>query len=129
MHQDVDAFLTELRAARGVAPTTARGYANDLLQCAAFLQEQNLAPAWAEVRPAHLRRYLAHLHERSYARATIARKLSALRALYRHLLARASSTSPTWRSCSPRRMPPPPRGCGIAPSWRRSTRPGCASQS
>ena len=103
MDSYIDTFLTELRAARGVALTTARGYADDLLQCAAFFREQGLAHAWAEVRPAHLRRYLAHLHARNYARATIARKLSALRALYRHLRARDLAPSdPTVGITAPR---------------------------
>ena len=88
MESHIDAFLTELQAARGVALATARGYADDLGQCAAFLQANHLAHAWSEVRPAHLRRYLGHLHTERYARASIARKLSALRALYRHLRAR-----------------------------------------
>jgi tyrosine recombinase XerC len=103
MDSYIDTFLTELRAARGVALTTVRGYADDLLQCAAFLQEQDLAHAWAEVRPAHLRRYLAHLHAQNYARATIARKLSALRSLYRHLRARDLAPSdPTVGITAPR---------------------------
>ena len=88
MESFIDSFLTELREARGVAPTTARGYAEDLLRCAVFLREHRLAETWNEVRAAHVRRYLAHLHERNYARASIARKLSSLRALYRHLRAR-----------------------------------------
>lgn len=110
MESCVDAFLIELREARGVASATARGYASDLLLCAAFLRQHHLAQAWGDVRSAHLRRYLAHLHSGGYARGSIARKLSALRALYRHLRARNWVTSdPTVGLTAPRRPGKLPR--------------------
>jgi integrase/recombinase XerC len=106
----IDAFLTEMQAARGAAPTTLRGYARDLQQCARFLRQSGLPQDWGKVRPAHLRRFLAHLHGRGYARASIARKLSALRALYRYLAARGlASTNPTTGLSSPRRPSRLPR--------------------
>jgi len=88
MDGSIDAFLSELMQARGAAPTTVRGYAHDLQQFARFLREQHLAQAWGQVRPAHLRRFLGHLYEHDYARTSIARKLSAVRTLYRYLRAR-----------------------------------------
>ena len=110
MERLIDGFLTELRAARGVAPTTARGYADDLGRCAAFLQEQGLAQDWGEVRSAHVRRYLAHLYAKNYARASIARKLSALRALYRYLRARdLVASDPTIGLTAPRQARKLPR--------------------
>jgi len=103
MDQAIDAFLTEFRDARGASDATLRAYADDLQQCAGFLQETGLAASWPDVRPPHLRRFLAHLHEKDYARTSIARKLSSLRALYRHLKARgAASTDPTVGLTSPR---------------------------
>ena len=103
MDQAIDAFLTEFRDARGASDATLRAYADDLQQCAGFLQETGLAASWPDVRPPHLRRFLAHLHEKDYARTSIARKLSSLRSLYRHLKARgAASTDPTVGLTSPR---------------------------
>ena len=103
MDRAIDAFLTELKDGRGASDATLRAYADDLQQCAAFLQEAGLAGSWPDVRPPHLRRFLAHLHEKDYARTSIARKLSSLRALYRHLKARgAASTDPTVGLTSPR---------------------------
>ena len=103
MDQAIDAFLTEFRDARGASDATLRAYADDLQQCAGFLQETGLAASWPDVRPPHLRRFLAHLHEKDYARTSIARKLSSLRALYRHLKARgAASADPTVGLTSPR---------------------------
>ena len=103
MERTTDLVLTELKEARGAATTTVRGYARDLQQCADFLREQALAEQWEEVRPAHLRRFLAHLHERGYARASIARKLSAVRTLYRTLRRRGLAASdPTVGLSAPR---------------------------
>ena len=88
MQATIEAFLTELKEARGAAAATVRGYASDLQQWAEFLREHGLADSWQKVRPADLRRFLALLHEKSYSRTSMARKLSALRALYRYLIAR-----------------------------------------
>jgi integrase/recombinase XerC len=110
MESGIDAFLTQLREARGTAAGTVRGYASDLQQCAGFLRAQDIATSWSEVRPAHLRRFLAHLHERGYARTSIARKLSALRALYRYLFARMEVKSdPTVGIAAPRQARRLPR--------------------
>ena len=103
MDELIDAFLAELREAKGAAPTTLRGYAEDLQQCATFLREHGLAAAWSEVRPQHIRRFLAQLHSDNYARTSISRKLSSLRSLYRYLRARGlTPTDPTVGISAPR---------------------------
>ena len=110
MHSAIDSFLTEMRAARGGAPATLRAYADDLQQCANFLRSQGLADDWSLVRPPHLRRFLAHLQGQRYARTSVARKLSAIRALYRYLAARGLvSTSPAVGLSSPRQARRLPR--------------------
>jgi len=106
----IDAFLMELREARGAAPGTLRGYADDLRQGAEFFRGEGLAGSWTEVRPAHVRRYLAHLHGKDYARTSVARKLSALRSLYRYLAARSLvSSDPTIGITAPRQRRRLPR--------------------
>ena len=110
MDQAIDSFLTELRDGRGLSEATVRAYADDLQQCAAFLRETALAASWGGVRPAHVRRFLAHLHARDYARTSIARKLSSLRALYRHLRAHGRvAGDPTVGISSPRQRRRLPR--------------------
>ncbi len=110
MDQAIDSFLTELRDGRGLSGATVRAYADDLQQCAAFLRESALADSWSSVRPAHLRRFLAHLHTRDYARTSIARKLSSLRALYRYLKAHGQAVGdPTTGLSSPRQRRRLPR--------------------
>ena len=106
----IDAFLAELGQARGASKATVRAYASDLQQCSQFLRNEGLAKSWAGVRPAHVRRFLAHLHGQGYARTSVARKLSALRALYHYLRARDEvSSDPTIGIRSPRRRQRLPR--------------------
>jgi integrase/recombinase XerC len=110
MDEIIDAFLAEMREARGAAPTTIRGYAGDLQQCAAFLRDRELAASWSQVRSAHIRRFLAHLHGEGYARSSISRKLSSMRALYRYLRARTLTPSdPMTGITAPRQRRPLPK--------------------
>jgi integrase/recombinase XerC/integrase/recombinase XerD len=80
----LDCFAADLRR-RAVAEKTARAYAIDTLQLAAWASERGLEPASIDVRS--LRRYAAGLSEQGHAPATIARKLAALRGLFRSLVA------------------------------------------
>jgi site-specific recombinase XerD len=78
-----DAFEADLRR-RAVAEKTRRAYAIDTLQLARWATERELEPASLDVRA--LRRYAASLTERGLAPATVARKLAALRGLFRVLV-------------------------------------------
>jgi site-specific recombinase XerD len=68
---------------RGAAAKTRRAYAIDVAQFAVWCGAQDLDPA--EVTPRTLRRYAATLSDRRAVAATVARKLAALRALFRAL--------------------------------------------
>ncbi len=76
----LEAFDRDLRR-RAVAEKTHRAYAIDALQCAQWASSRQLDPAAVDVRA--LRRYAAGLSERGLAPSTVARKLAALRALFR----------------------------------------------
>jgi site-specific recombinase XerD len=65
-----------------VAARTRTAYGIDTLQFGAWASTQGIAPAAVDVRV--LRRYVAGLSERGQEPATIARKLAALRGLFRH---------------------------------------------
>lgn len=67
----------------GAATRTRRAYAVDTLQFARFADGRSLAPAGVSVRD--IRRYIATLSEAELAPATTARKLAAIRALFRCL--------------------------------------------
>jgi site-specific recombinase XerD len=76
----LEAFERDLRR-RAVAEKTRRAYATDALQCAHWASSRQLDPASVDVRS--LRRYAACLSERGQAPSTVARKLAALRGLFR----------------------------------------------
>jgi len=81
------AYMTD---ARGVSANTAEAYAHDAVQFMDFL-----AAMWGEQRSADfeavdyrvIRDYIAHLHRQKYEKRSIARKLTALRSLFRFLVA------------------------------------------
>jgi integrase/recombinase XerC/integrase/recombinase XerD len=73
-------FDQDLRR-RAVADKTRRAYAIDSGQFAAWATERDLPPTAVDLRA--LRRYAAGLSERGAAPSTVARKLAALRALFR----------------------------------------------
>jgi integrase/recombinase XerC/integrase/recombinase XerD len=76
----LDAFDADLRR-RAVAEKTRHAYATDTSQFARWASPRGLLPATIDVRA--LRRYAASLSERGQAPATVARKLAALRGLFR----------------------------------------------
>jgi site-specific recombinase XerD len=78
----LDLLDADLRR-RGAAAKTRRAYAIDVGQFALWCGAQDLDPA--EVTPRTLRRYAATLSHRRAVAATVARKLAALRALFRAL--------------------------------------------
>ncbi|MBN1485865.1 MAG: tyrosine recombinase XerC [Chloroflexia bacterium] len=79
----LETFLQNLTV-RGSSTHTISAYEGDLKQFAHFLGDQELV--WSQVDRQVARRYLAHLQQRELAPASIARKLAALRAFYRHLV-------------------------------------------
>lgn len=76
-------FLSHLRASRNGSRHTLRAYESDLEDFAARLGAR--APQAAELARAQVRAYLAALQESRLARATILRRLSALRSFARYL--------------------------------------------
>jgi len=84
MDAAVTAFLRHLESARQASGHTLAAYREDLGQFVAFAQARGVA-AWEAVAPGLLRRYLADLAERGYARTSIARKASSLRSLCKWL--------------------------------------------
>jgi integrase/recombinase XerC/integrase/recombinase XerD len=77
-------FDGDLRA-RGAAANTRRAYGLDLEQFAAWATDRGLEPDSVSYRV--LRGYAAALSDRGLARASVGRKLAAVRSLYSHLVA------------------------------------------
>ncbi len=79
----IDRYITHLTVVRNASPATVRAYATDLAQYADWCERAGKHPQTVGYRD--LRGYLAELDRARYARSTIARKLSALRAFHAFL--------------------------------------------
>jgi integrase/recombinase XerD len=102
----IEAFLEMLAAERGAAKLTHDAYRRDLEDAAAALGATPLEAATT----ADLRRYLASLARRALAPATQARRLSALRQLFRFLVVDGVRTDdPTVALDAPRARRPLPK--------------------
>jgi integrase/recombinase XerD len=81
----VELFLDMLAAERGAGPNTLAAYGRDLADFSAFLSAKGRPVATATTDD--VRSYLGQLNRRGLASATVARRLSAIRQLYRFLYA------------------------------------------
>ena len=90
----VEDYLAYLQLERGLSETTQASYRQDLALFNAFLQSQHVG-SLARVRPVHVREFLQSLRS-SRTPATVARKLAAVKGLFRFLEAqRVIRRSPT----------------------------------
>lgn len=88
--EPVTRFLKHLEAEKGFSEHTLAAYRRDLLQFQAFLKDggRGSLDDPASVSKTHVRGYLAELHRLRTAKSTMARKLSALRSLFKYLVAK-----------------------------------------
>lgn len=75
-------FAAYLRVEKGLSARTIEAYLSDVAQFSEFQKERSLTSARRE----HVRAFLQKLYADSVQPRSVARKISALRALYRHLL-------------------------------------------
>ena len=85
MQEVYNKYVAYLEAERNVSAYTVRNYTSDLMEFFAFVRETGI-DTLKDVTKLTLRSYLAHLMEKSYAKSSIARKLSAVRSFYRYLM-------------------------------------------
>jgi integrase/recombinase XerC len=87
MDAAVGSFLEHLSVERGASAHTLRSYTADLTEFSRFLADEGISGlAAADIRA--VRAYLAGLHRRRLSKATIARKLAAVRSCFRFLARR-----------------------------------------
>jgi integrase/recombinase XerC len=88
-------YLRHLGVEKNSSPHTVKSYREDLTQAVEFFAERlgNASPRPQQLSARVLRAYLAHLHEKGFARSTIARKLASLRSWCRHLCRQGVLTS------------------------------------
>ena len=92
MAEEIADFLYSLSVEKGFSNNTHDAYRNDLTQFAAFVREQvarddGAQPGWETIDRSLLLNYLVHLKERSYAPATMARKVAAVKSFFNFLVA------------------------------------------
>ena len=85
MKEDIRAFVEDLEHRRGLSAHTISNYRSDLLQFESFLLEETGRARVDSVDVLSIRGFLALLHRRGAARASIARKLAAIRTFFRYL--------------------------------------------
>ncbi len=105
LRDQVGAFLRDLRERRGASPATVRSYGSDLDQFIAFAESE---AGGDPMRIETVRDFLADLNRRGLRRSSVSRKLSALRAFFRHLERAGGGRSPAKAVRSPklpRRIP------------------------
>ncbi len=85
MQEVFNKYIDYLEAERNASPYTVRNYTTDLLSFFQFLRTKEIG-SLKEVDRHVLRDYLSQLMEQGFAKASIARKLSAIRSFYRYLL-------------------------------------------
>ncbi len=81
----VERYLAALRHERRVSPHTLDSYQRDLNRFSAFLEQRGIDD-WRQVNHAAVAAHAAARFRRGASPATIARELSAIRGLYRHLI-------------------------------------------
>lgn len=82
----VNAYVSTLMLERGLSTHSSEGYQRDLDQLAVFLARSQLAADWKDVLPTHLSAWVQQLSGDDLAATSIARKLSALRGFFKHLI-------------------------------------------
>ena len=110
MQEALDRYVKHLIAERNASPHTVSNYRREIAQFMIFAQERGTT-AWVDVTPALLRQWLAALHQQEYVKASVARRISELRAFYTYLRRRdLVETNPVQAISAPRlpqRLPRP----------------------
>lgn len=83
---DLERFLEYLRVERHAAPATRNAYRRDLSRFAAFLEQHDPDAGWDAVGTDRVQAFIAAEHRRGVSGRSLARVLSAIRALYGWLL-------------------------------------------
>ncbi len=102
MQEVFNKYKDYLEAERNMSAYTVRNYTTDLLDFFNFLRANSIS-SLRDVDRLTLRDYLSHLMKLGLVKASIARKLSAIRSFYRYLLREGMiSTSPVATTSSPK---------------------------
>jgi tyrosine recombinase XerC len=84
MEPELEAYIVYLRAERNASPHTIANYGREIRQFMEFARGRGVT-AWDDVSPPLLRGWLAALHAQGYAKGSVVRRVSELRAFYAYL--------------------------------------------
>jgi integrase/recombinase XerC len=85
MQTAIEGFLRYLRIERNASPLTLKSYGADLADLLEFFRSsEDRLPSPANISIAQLRAFVADLHQRGYARSTVARRLASLRSFFEY---------------------------------------------
>lgn len=92
MEEAITSFLSALSIEKGFSKNTLDAYRNDLRQFVAFVRSElpkddGAQPSWSSVDKSLVLNYMLNLRERSYAPATSARKVAAIKSFFNFLVA------------------------------------------
>ena len=93
MEQAVAEFLRYLSVEKNASALTTKSYREDLGQTVDYLRSQGVKGGPEAITTRHVRSFLVWLHERAYAKTTIARRLAAVRSWLRFLCRRGVLTA------------------------------------
>ena len=85
MHKELDHFSGYLAMEKGLSDNTVKAYRSDLLDFIGFLQDKAGRSAYPQVTRNDILDYLAAGKERNFESATLARRLVAIKVLFRYL--------------------------------------------
>ena len=95
LNQQIDAFLESLVSEKGYSVNTCRAYGQDLKEFFSDLKKKKSRGGDADkdllagaIDTLVIREYLGYLHNKKIKKSSMARKLSALRSFFRHLVKR-----------------------------------------
>jgi integrase/recombinase XerC len=88
MINEIAQFLNYLRVEKDASSHTIRNYRNDLLQFVEFISDKSYSvlDRLNEIDHITIRNFLANIKDKNYSRATVVRKIAALRSFFRYML-------------------------------------------
>ncbi len=117
MDKGIKGFLAYLSVERGFSNNTLDAYKNDLTQFFEFLQKRitDKEIAWKNVDRSMILDYLVNLKERSYAPATMARKVAAVKSFFNFLVSEGTlEKNPTEGISGPKVGKPLPKALSVS---------------
>jgi integrase/recombinase XerC len=116
MERELESYILYLRTERNASRHTIANYGREIREFMDFARQGGVAE-WRDVSPALLRNWLATLHARGYVKASVARRISEIRAFYTYLQRRELLEDNPVNAVSapklPQRLPRPLTGAEI----------------